>query len=149
MRTLALTMFFFAYLSACDANAAKWIKTSVEDWSIDVETMEVIPNGLVRFWNRYKLNPEVVADLDRDLKLNGTAKDYSDYSFSVALWEVSCSKRLHRVIVGTDYSSKGIGINSFDTEKTMALSRVIPSSDFAAVFDETCRLIRENGKRKK
>jgi len=117
--------------------SATWKKISAYS-EIDTSSIQRLSNGNVKFWVRNALLPEVILDLTNNLKSVGVYKDYSNYSYSLVLFEINCSKRLMGTESGMDYSIDNKLINSYDLPN-LTFSSIRPDSDSEVWFKYLCK----------
>ena len=142
-KTVILTSFTLSLL-AVDIHAAPsetWTALQGVDVSINEKSIERQQNGNVRVWQREKLLPKVVTKLELDLKAIGHAVDFSDYEYSIKLWEYDCTRKRLGTVSGADYSIAGEVINSFELEKP-SMTAAIPDSVGEFTLSVVCSNMR-------
>lgn len=109
------------------APSVTWTALDGVDVSINERSIERQQNGNVRVWQKEKLLPRVVTKLEADLRAIGNAVDFSDYEYSIKLWEYDCTRKRLEAVSGADYASNGEVINSFELEKP-SMTAALPES---------------------
>ena len=109
--------------------------------SINERSIERQQNGNIRVWQKEKLLPKVVTKLEADLRAIGNMVDYSDYDYSIKLWEYDCTRKRLGPVAGADYSSIGEVINSFELEKP-SMTATLPESIGDFTMNKVCSIRR-------
>ena len=113
---------------------------------INEQSIERQQNGNVRVWQKEKLFPSVVTKLETDLRAIGNMVDFSDYEYSIRLWEYDCNRKRFGAVSGADYSSIGEVINSFELEIPLMITAV-PESIGYSTLDAVCSNRRAKSKK--
>ena len=119
------------------ACAADWQNVPGNSVKADLSRIEVRKDGSRRVWQRYTLDPTIVARLQADLRSRGSAVNYDGYAYSVALWEYHCKDRLIGVVSTADYDGSGRVVNSSETDPPER-QRAIPESDGENTLEFVC-----------
>ena len=85
-----------------DCFSSNWIKLS-QGWEIDKSTIRKQSNGNIQVWIKNVMEKDVIEWLAKESKKIGADVDYSDYTYSMILFEFRCSQREFRYYSGTDY----------------------------------------------
>lgn len=84
---------------------------------VDEQSIERQRNGNIRVWQKEWLLPQVREKLQSDLGEAGVKVDFRRYEYSLVLWEYDCHKNRMGPVSGTNYSSGGYAINSYELDK--------------------------------
>jgi hypothetical protein len=134
MKKILPIIFLFFTLNSYSAN---W-KYIDDGWLIDTTSIQRQSNGNIRVWFKHINPPEVITNMTNELRKIGVYKDYSNYSYTLSLFEINCSQRVHRVISGVDYTPDGKIIDSFELPNSK-FSSVLPESEGENNYKYVCK----------
>ena len=119
--------------------SADWKQIS-GGWLVDTTSIQRLSNGNLTVWFKSTKSPETITKLTNDLKKVGVYVDYSNYDDTLSLFEINCSKRVHRSLSGVDYSFDNKIINSYDlTNENEKFTPIPPDSIGDNNFKFVCK----------
>ena len=106
-------------------------------WVVDTTSIQKLSNGNIKVWFKHILPTEVTSKIQSDLRNIGIDKNYSNYSYSLSLFEINCSQRTQRSNSGIDYTFDNRVIDSYELPNGK-FSSVIPDSEGDFNFKYIC-----------
>ena len=113
---------------------ATWTRLGESPSYINEQSVERQKNGNFRVWQKDWLLPEVREKLQADLARVGVRTDFSQYEYSLVLWEYDCLRKRLGPVAGTDYSTSGAVINSYELEAATMTTAVPDSAGYLALI---------------
>ena len=124
-------------IAATAAPQATWTPLGESTSKINENSFDRQKNGNIRVWQRDWLRPEVREKLQSDLANVGEYVDFSQYEYSLVLWEYDCLRKRYGPVAGTNYTSRGSVINSYELEEPQ-MRTAIPDSEGYVALTAVC-----------
>lgn len=145
-RARILIVVLLATVGSPMAWAEDWRPIPKTNSTFDASSITRVSPSVLRVWERYVLINEAL-DYARRKEL---ADEYRDYSYSIALRQIDCSKRTHGFVSIHNFNSRGAPTGPSTNVKVadIEMNPAVPGTNAAALIATVCNYAKGSPQKK-
>ena len=145
-RAHLLVLAFLAVVGSSMARAEEWQPIPKSESTFDASRITRVSPSVLRVWERYVLIDEALDYVKR----KGLADEYRDYSYSIALRQIDCSKQTHGFVSIHNFNSRGAptGPSTNVKDAEIEMNPAAPGTNAAALIAAVCNYSKRSPRKK-
>ena len=124
-------------LVSFNSYSATWEQVSTI-WELDTSSIHKSNNGNVKFWVREIYTKDKISNFKLIQQKYGIKKDFSRYSYTLAMYELNCSERKIGISSNVSYDKSNNVIDRLENEFP-DMESIVPNSEGENIIKYVCK----------
>jgi hypothetical protein len=126
-----------ALLISQNSYSATWVRVS-DAWELDKSSIHKNSYGRMNFWTREVSSNDRISEVSKVLKESGMRKDFSNYSFTLSMFEIHCKNRTIGLKSTVFYDKDSNVIYRYE-QQFPDMESIIPESEAENILPHVCK----------